>query len=534
MAEEFRRPRPLVLIVIDGYGISPLPEGNAVMKAKQPNLTRYYREYPCAAIRAAGIEAGLPWGEMGNSETGHQNIGSGRVMYQPLPQVDLAIEDKSFFNNSVLLAATERARKNKGASFHIMGVLSDGGVHGHINHIIELVRLAQEQGLGDRTFVHAFLDGRDSPPDSAGNYVNQLQKAMKKIGGGKLATLVGRYFAMDRNQNWDRTKIAYDLLARGEGKRFEDWQEAIRSVYDENDFKSFEVAPAIVMVEKGKPVGLIKEGDAVVFSNYRSDRAMQLTAALVEPEFKEFATEKFKDLFFVTMTQYADHFTNPVAFPKQIVDYPLGRVLSEAGLTQLRVAESEKFAHVTYFFDGGREQSYEGEDREMVPSLNIQDYAKKPEMSAEKITNVVVGDIEAGKHDVIVVNYANPDMVGHTGNFEATVKALEFLDGQIGRVVEAALGKGGAVLITADHGNAEMVVNPLTHKRTTDHTNNPVPLIYINDKYKLDPPKDEAAVATILEMPVGLMADVAPTVLEILGVGQPVSMTAQSLLSSLV
>jgi 2,3-bisphosphoglycerate-independent phosphoglycerate mutase len=527
------RPRPLVLMILDGYGFSLTEEGNAVLKAKQPHLWRYFQEYPLAAVKAAGIEVGLPWGEMGNSETGHQNMGSGQVIYQPLPRISLAIENQSFFSNPALTAAAAHVKTDPNAALHLMGIASNGGIHGHIDHLIALLQFAAQQGLSDRTYLHAFLDGRDSPPDSATNFIKQLDDATQSVGAGKLATLIGRYFAMDRNNNWDRTRAAYDLLVRGQGLAADHWKDGLKAVYNEADFKSLEVAPAVVLTDHGQPIRLIKDGDAVIFSNYRPDRAVQLTAAFTKPDFKKFPVQRWKNLFFVSMVEYSQSLTATVAFPEEKVASPLGRVVSEAGLKQLRIAESEKSAHVTYFFNGGQEEPFPAEDRVTVPSLNIKDYSEQPAMSAAEISDGTIQAIKQEKYDVIVMNYANADMVAHTGNFEATVKSLEFLDAEIDRVIKAALAAGGAVVLTGDHGHAESVVNLLTHKRSTDHTSNPVPLLYVAADRQLPQPKDADTITQLLTMPIGILADVAPTVLDILGLPIPSAMTAQSLLSSL-
>lgn len=520
-------------MVLDGYGFSPEEEGNAVRAAKQPNLDRYMREYPFAAITAAGIEVGLPWGEMGNSETGHQNIGSGRVVYQPLPRISLSIQNKTFFKNPAFEAAVAHVKKKPGAALHTIGMLSNGGVHSHIDHQLALVDFAVAAGIGDRLYLHAFLDGRDSPPDSAGNFVNQLVTHLQKSGAGTLASLIGRYYAMDRNNNWDRTKAAYDLLVSGVGQPFASWQKGLEWAFKNQDTKSYEVARGIVLTANDQPVRTIQDGDAVILYNFREDRSVQLVSALTNPTFKHFAVEHFKRLFVVTMTDLGEAVHAHVAFPKEEITYPVARVLSEHKLKQLRIAESEKFAHVTYFFNGGREQPFRGEERVAIPSRNVRDYATVPQMSAKEISDRTIKEIERGEFDVIIMNYANADMVGHTGNLPATIKALEYLDEQVSRVVAAALAAGGCVLLTGDHGNAEEKKNQLTKKRSTDHTINPVPLLFVApDRQQLTPKTDEQLFQSQLN-PIGLLADVAPTMLDVLGLKKPAQMTAQSLLKSL-
>ncbi len=526
------RPRPLVLVILDGYGVSFQEEGNAWLKAKQPNLMRYLKEYPVAAIRAAGIEVGLPWGEMGNSETGHQNIGAGRVMYQPLPRITLSIQDQSFFQNPVLLQAIEHVKKNPQAALHTIGLLSNGGVHSHIDHQFALIKLAADSGVGDRLFIHAFLDGRDSPPDSAGNFVGQTDRLCQELKAGRIETLVGRFYAMDRNNNWERTAKAYNAMVRGDGERYATWEEATTSLFKNSDTKNFETVPPALVVSETAPFRPIQDGDAVIFYNFRPERARQLALAFTAPGFSFFPVTAWQNLFFVSMTQYDPTFKNPVAFQEEEITQPLGWAVAEAGLQQLRVAESEKFAHVTSFLNGGREEPFPGELRLAIPSVNVEDYSTRPEMSAKEISEQTIKEIGSGRYDVIVMNYANPDMVAHTGKFEATVKALEFLDEQIGRVVDTTLAAGGAVLLTGDHGHAEAMQNLLTHQASTDHTTNPVPLVYITADNKQLAKADDMLMR-ILSNPIGVLSDVAPTVLDILGLAPSPEMTARSLLASL-
>lgn len=527
-----KRPKPFVMVILDGYGISFIKEGNAIMAAKQPNMDRFMKEYPLAVVRAGGEYVGLPWGEMGNSETGHQNIGSGRIVYQFLPRIDKAIEDKSFFKNEALMKAINHVKNNKDAALHTIGMLSNGGVHSHLDHQFALLKAAAEAGIGDRTYVHIFLDGRDSSPDDGETFVGQLEKEIKKTKAGKIETMIGRYYAMDRAQNWEVTKEAYDLLVEGKGKSYPTWKEAMRAAYVKGEKQSLENAPAMIVSGDTSP-RTIQDNDAVVFYNYRSDRARQLTAAFADKAFNKFPTKKFKDLVFATMASYDDSVETKVLFPDVAIPNTLGEVIADHKLTQLRIAESEKFAHVTYFFNAGRGTPYAGETDIHVPSVTTKDFSQFPKMSAKEITDRVLIEIEKGSFDVIVMNYANPDMVGHTGKFDPTVEAVEFVDKQMGRVVEAALAKEGGVLITCDHGNAEIIINHLTHEQTTDHTNNPVPVMYISPDNKRETPKTEDEVKQILGTPIGFLADIAPTALEILDLPIPKEMTAQSLLTSL-
>ncbi len=518
-------------MILDGFGISFIEDGNAVLAAQMTNLQNYLRSYPCAAIRAAGIEVGLPWGEVGNSEVGHKNIGSGRVIYQPLPQITLAIQDGSFFQNVAFQEAVAHVKERPGSVLHLMGCASPGGVHSHLQHLQALLTFAAEQGVGKQTLIHAFLDGRDTPPVSAGQYLTEMENTMRQTGAGRIATLIGRFYAMDRNTHWDRTRAAYDLLTAGTGTPYRSWQEALQAAYERKT--TDETAPACVITDGGS-VRPVRDGDAVVFFNFRPDRARQLTHAFVTKGFSSFPTVQFTDLAFVTMAEYEKGLPVTVAFPEQWMDMPVGRVLAEHGLRQLRVAETEKYAHVTYYFNSGRELPFPNEDRVLVPSPNVKDYSETPRMSAEAITDHVVQETGKGKYDFIVMNYANPDMISHTGKFDATVEGLRFLDTQIPRVVQAALAAGGAVLLTCDHGNAEEMKNLQTGEGTTDHSANPVVLLYVAAHTQHTTPKDDDILFQVLSTPIGILADVGPTALDILGLPKPAHMTAQSLLSSLL
>jgi 2,3-bisphosphoglycerate-independent phosphoglycerate mutase len=531
MASPAFRPKPLVLMILDGLGISFLRGGNAVLAAEMTNLQIYLRDYPCAAIRAVGIEVGLPWGEVGNSEVGHKNIGSGRVIYQPLPQITVAIQNRSFFENVAFQEAAAHVKERPGSALHFMGCVSTGGVHSHLQHLLALLEFAAQRGVGTQTFIHAFLDGRDTPPVSAGQYLTEVDKMILRTGAGHIATLIGRYYAMDRNNNWDRTRAAYDLLVSGKGTPYRSWKEALETVYESRI--TDETAPPSVITGDG-PARTVRDGDAIVFFNFRPDRARQLTHAFITKNFEPFTVVPFADLAFIAMAEYEKGLPVTVAFPEQWMDVPVGRVIADHGLRQLRVAETEKYAHVTYYFNSGRELPFPNEDRILVPSPNVKDYVATPRMSAEAITDQVVQEIAKGKYDVIVMNYANPDMLGHTGNFEVTVDALRFLDTQILRVVRAALPAGGAVLLTCDHGNAEEMQNPQTGAVVTDHSVNPVPVVYLTPQNQQDPPKTDEVLFQILSTPIGVLADVGPTVLEILGLPKPPQMTAQSLLRSLL
>jgi 2,3-bisphosphoglycerate-independent phosphoglycerate mutase len=529
---ETKIPRPLVLMILDGFGISFLEEGNAISAAKMENFEQWVREYPSAVIKASGIEVGLPWGESGNSEVGHKNIGSGRIIYQPLPQITMSIENKTFFKNPAFIEAANHVKERPNSALHLIGCVSDGGVHSHIEHLLGLLQFAKKEGINDQTFVHAFLDGRDTPPVSAGTYLTKVQEIINKTKAGGIASLIGRYYAMDRNNNWDRTKVAYDLLTNGIGEHADNWKDALKSTYEKKE--TDETVPAYVITKHGEPLRKIQDGDTVIFFNFRPDRARQLTHAFTSKDFKDFPTQTWTDLDFITMAEYQKDLPVTVAFPEEQAEYPTGRVVSDAGKTQLRIAETEKYAHVTYYFNSGREISFPGEDRAMVPSPNVKDYSNTPEMSAETVANRVIKEIEKDKYDLIVMNFANPDMIGHTGNYEATVESLKFLDKEIKKIVDTATSMGGAVLITSDHGNAEEMLNPTTHEISKDHTANPVPVVYITADNKQDPPKEEDMIMQVLSTPIGCLADIGPTVLEIMNIPQPPQMTATSILRSLV
>lgn len=519
-------------MILDGLGVSFLEQGNAVRAARMQNIESYFRLYPCATLHASGIEVGLPWGEVGNSEAGHKNIGSGRIIYQPLPRITLAIQDGSFFENVALRAAAAHVQERPPAALHLLGLLSAGGVHSHTEHVAALLEFAGNQGLGERTIVHAVLDGQDVPAVSAGMYLTEIEKVMERTRAGRFGSLIGRHFAMDRNNNWDRTKLAYDLLVSGKGQPYRTWQEALEATYEQHE--TDQTTPPCILSDERRPLRTITDGDAVIFFNFRPDRARQLTQALVESSFRAFPTQKFSDLAFVTMADYGLSLPVTIAYPEEWAQYPVGRVVAEAGLRQLRMAETEKYAHVTYYFNSGRERPFALEDRILIPSPRVADYSGTPAMSAGAITERVIQELEKGKYDFIILNFANPDLLGHTGNFHATIAALRFLDLQIGRVVEATGRAGGAVLITCDHGNAEEMVNSETGEPTTDHSTNAVPIVYITPTNRQQPPKDEGLLLQILGQPIGVLADVGPTILDALQLEKPPEMTAQSLLGSLL
>lgn len=507
----------IVLIIMDGFGLSDQKEGNAVYQAKTPNLDRYWNEYPHVAIQASGLDVGLPAGQMGNSEVGHLNIGAGRIVYQEFTRISKAIEDGSFFTNKALLAAIENVKKH-GTKLHLMGLVSDGGVHSHIEHLYALVELAKRNGL-EQVYIHCFTDGRDVPPTSGKSYIETLEQKLEEYKFGKIATVMGRYYAMDRDKRWDRTQKAYDALVLGTGEFASSAVEAMEQSYKADVTDEF-VRPTVVL-ENGKPVATIKPNDSIIFFNFRPDRARQLTRAFIQPEFNEFPRGKgYFPVCFVSMTQYDETFTNiHVAYEPQVLTNTFGEYISKLGKKQLRIAETEKYAHVTFFFNGGVEYPNENEDRVLIPSPKVATYDMKPSMSAFEVTDEVERRIASGEYDVIILNYANCDMVGHTGVMEAAIEAVETVDKCVGRVVEAVRARGGKVIVTADHGNAEQMIDYETGEPHTAHTSNPVPFILIDDTRKN---------VTLREG--GRLADIIPTMLELMGLDKPEEMTGESLI----
>ncbi len=509
------RKRPLVLVILDGWGLNENADGNAIARARKPNIDALVSRYPTTRLVTSGEAVGLPEGQMGNSEVGHLNMGAGRVVYQELTRISLSIRDRSFYNNPVLLEAVEKARENNSA-LHLMGLVSDGGVHSHIDHLYALLELARDQGL-DKVFVHAFLDGRDVPPANAGEYIKPLIERMREMETGRIATVMGRYYAMDRDKRWERTGEAYYAMTAGQGFRVPGALEAVEQAYARGETDEF-VKPSVVVDEKDEPVGLVRDGDSIIFFNFRPDRARQITRAFVDEEFEGFKRPAGRPrVHFVCMTQYDKTINAPVAFRPQVLVNTLGEVLSYHNLRQLRLAETEKYAHVTFFFNGGVEKPNRGEDRVLVPSPQVATYDLQPEMSACGVTDVLVNKIRENVYDVIIVNYANPDMVGHTGDMKAAVKAIETVDCCIGRAVEAIKAAGGITIITADHGNAEMMLDG-NGKPHTAHTTNDVPFILVSDSHRG------------ITLRKGRLEDVAPTMLQLLGLEKPPEMTGRSLL----
>ena len=508
--------KPTVLMILDGYGLNEKKEHNAVAEAKTPVMDKLMAECPFVKGNASGMAVGLPEGQMGNSEVGHLNMGAGRIVYQELTRITKEIQDGTFFENPALLKAVENCKKNDSA-LHMFGLLSDGGVHSHNTHLYGLLELAKRNGLS-KVYVHCFLDGRDTPPASGKGYARDLEAEMKKIGVGKIASVMGRYYAMDRDNNYDRVKLAYDALTKGEGLHAVSGPEGIQESYDRDETDEF-VKPTVV-VEDGKPVATIKDGDSVIFFNFRPDRAREITRSFCDDDFKGFARGKRLELTYVCFSDYDPTIPNKeVAFHKISVTNTFGEWLAANHMKQARIAETEKYAHVTFFFNGGVEEPNEGEDRILVNSpKDVATYDLKPQMSAYEVCDKLVGAIKSGEYDVIIINFANPDMVGHTGVEEAAIKAVEAVDECVGKAVAAIREVNGQMFICADHGNAEQLVDYETGAPFTAHTTNPVPFILVH----ADPSY------TLREG--GCLADIVPTMIELMGMEQPKEMTGKSLL----
>ena len=522
------RPKPVVLMVLDGWGIAQPYSGNAISQANTPNINEYISGYPAMTLRASGEAVGLPWGKAGNSEVGHLNLGLGRIIYQDLPRLNKAIADNSFYQNQVLLTAIKHVKKNK-SKLHLLGLISNGGVHSSIEHLEALIVLAKAQGVA-RLYVQAILDGRDTPYNSGLDFIKQIRKSLAASGLGEIATLVGRFYAMDRDNRWDRIAKAYAAMVLGKGNISQSAEAAVKESYAKKIFDE-EFAPTIIS-KNNQPVGLVEDGDAVIFFNFRPDRARQLTKAFVLPSFDKFKREKYlKNLLFICFTEYEKALPVEVAFLPEIIEPTLGEVISRAGLKQLRIAETEKYAHATYFFNGGCEAASQGEEHILVPSPQVASYDLKPEMSAAEVTEKLLTAIDSEKYDFILVNFANADMVGHTGNLKAAIKAVEFVDKCVGKIVKQVLAKGGLIFITADHGNAESMFNMQTGMIDKEHTSNPVPFIVIGREYqgrslsKQEAPSNDLS----LVQPQGILSDVAPTILNVMNIDKPQEMTGRSL-----
>ena len=496
-------------MILDGWGIAPASSSNAATLAKTPNLDKYFAEYPHTQLEASGLEVGLPAGQIGNSEVGHLNIGSGRIIYQSLTRISKSITDGDFFTNPVLVKVMDEV-KASGKALHLLGLLSDGGVHSHITHIIALLEMAKKHGL-TKVYVHAFLDGRDVPPQSALTYVEQLEAAMAEIGVGKIATVSGRYYAMDRDKRWERLAKAYATVVQGEGPKAASAIQGIQASYEAGVTDEFVVPFTVEGVD-----GRINAGDGVIFANFRPDRAREITRAIIDEDFPYFERPaSARPVHFACMAQYDATIAAPVAYPPESIDDTLGQVLAARGMHQLRIAETEKYAHVTFFFNGGVEEPNKNEERILIPSPKVATYDLQPEMSAEEVTQALLAELDKDKFDVVILNFANPDMVGHTGVLAAAIKAMEKVDNCVGRIVEKVLSLDGSVCICADHGNLEKMAEE-DGEPNTAHTTNPVPFLLVSkEKHQLHQ---------------GILADIAPTMLELLNIPQPKAMTGKSLI----
>ncbi|MCD5407120.1 MAG: 2,3-bisphosphoglycerate-independent phosphoglycerate mutase [Desulfotomaculum sp.] len=511
------RVKPLVLIILDGWGVCPKQQGNAVALADTPNMDHYFKNYPHTTLVASGEAVGLPAGQMGNSEVGHLNIGAGRVVYQELTRITRDIRNGSFFKNKALLAAVRFAKKNNKA-LHLMGLLSDGGVHSHLEHLLALLEMVRQE-KHKQVYIHAFLDGRDVPPANAQKYIILLEQKCAELGIGQIVTVTGRYYAMDRDTRWERTEKAYRAMVLGEGYQATTAEKALVAAYQRGETDEF-VQPAVIVNTGGKPLATIVDGDAVIFYNFRPDRARQITRALIDAKFTYFQRpDAHPKINYTGMTLYDRNFAVPVAFKAQKLVNTLGAVLSKNNIKQLRLAETEKYAHVTFFFNGGVEAPYPGEKRVLISSPQVATYDLKPEMSACEVAAAFIEQLQKDQFQVAIINYANADMVGHTGVLRATIKAVETVDSCLGRVVDNILERDGTVLVTADHGNAERMLDD-TGGVVTAHTINPVPFILVNNKLH------QAKLQT------GRLEDIAPTMLELLGIAKPSEMTGKTLIKN--
>lgn len=510
------RPKPVLLCILDGFALREETKGNAVAQANKPNFDRYWNQYPHTTLQASGNAVGLPEGQMGNSEVGHLNIGAGRVVYQDLTRVSKAIEEGTFFENDTFLGAIRHVKENN-SSLHLYGLLSDGGVHSHIKHLFALLQLAAKEKV-EKVFVHAFLDGRDVSPDSSIRYIEQLENKMNELGVGKIATVQGRYYAMDRDQRWERTEKSYRAMVYGEGPAYQDPIQAVKESYEKSIFDEF-VMPTVIVDENHQPVGTIQDNDSIIFYNFRPDRAIQISLAFTNEDFRGFdrGSKQPKNLYYVCLTHFSELVDGYVAYKPANLDNTFGEVVAQNGLKQLRIAETEKYPHVTFFFSGGREEKFPGEERILINSPKVATYDLKPEMSAYEVADALVKEIEAEKFDTIILNFANPDMVGHSGKLEPTIKAVEAVDECLGKVVDLVIQKGGVAVITADHGNADMVIDE-EGRPFTAHTTFPVPFIVTDNSVQL---RDD-----------GILADISPTLLHLLQIEQPREMTGKSLIQS--
>lgn len=523
--------RPVVLVIFDGWGVAPNSEGNAITRARTPNFSSYLKNYPAMTLYASGNEVGLLFGEIGNSEVGHLNIGAGRIYYQSCPRINQAISDGSFYENQSFLKAIEHAKKN-GSNLHLIGMLSSGNVHSSNSHLYALLELCKRAGLKKQVKVHAVLDGRDCAYNFGINFIKDLEGKMSSLQVGELASISGRFHAMDRDNRWQRVEKAYQAMAEGKSEKMvTDAEKAILASYDEKVYDE-EFVPTVIIDKKGQPVGKFNDNDAAIFFNFRPDRARELTKAFVLPAFAGFERKRIENLFFVTMTEFEKNIPVVVAYEPIVVHNCLGEVISKNSLKQFHVAETEKYGHVTFFLNGTVEEPFPGEDRALVPSPQVGNYSEVPTMSAAGVTKEAIKAIDSGKYDFVVINYANADMVAHTGNLPASIAGCEAIDAFLGEVVNHTLSHDGVAVITADHGNAEELVNLQTGEMDKEHSVNPVPCLIIGEDFKGeagpggDAPEGDLSLLT----PVGVLADIAPTVLKLLNIEQPPEMTGAPLI----
>lgn len=524
---------PVVLIVMDGWGVAPPSRGNAISLAQTPNINKLMQEYPAVTLHASGEMVGLPWAEMGNSEVGHLSIGSGKIIYQHLPLINKAIADGSFAKNEAFLHAMNEVKK-RGTKLHLLGLVSEGGIHSTQEHLYALLEMCKQNGLTENVFIHAFLDGRDTSKDAALVAIANLETKLHELGVGKIASLAGRFYAMDRDNRWDRTEKTYNTIRYGKSEHMSDSPlQAIEMSYDNNVFDEEFVPTVITREDQKTPVTTIDNNDAIIFFNFRADRARQLTKAFVLPGFEKFERgASIENLIFISMTEYERNLPLRIAFEPDHVKYPVARVVSEAKMKQLHIAETEKYAHVTFFFNGGVEDQFKGEERVLIPSPRVNSYDQTPAMSVHAIADRIVEELKKGEYHFIVANFANPDMLGHTGNIQATVKAIEEVDKALGKISEQVIQQDATLLITADHGNAEEKINLQTGAMIKEHSTNPVPFIMINSYMKQQrsvwPPVLDGDLSRL--QPIGVLSDVAPTILQLLGLPIPNDMTSRSLI----
>lgn len=523
------RTKPLLLIILDGFGISLEKTGNPVAEAKKPAFDEIEKNFPFTTLQASGTAVGLPWGEAGNSEVGHLTIGAGRAIHHHLPRIIYSIRDGSFLKNEAFLKAARHIHENN-SRLHIAGLVSSGSVHSYIDHLYALFEFTKNEKI-ESVFLHIFTDGKDAPPKEGAEFIAKLEEKIKKDWPHiHPASVIGRFYALDRDENWDRTKIAYKLMTEGRGEKISSIAEYLRSSYQKEKTDEF-IEPAAVADKAGEAPGLIQENDALIFSDFREDSIRELARAFVEDPFDYFPREKIKNLMVVTMTEYQKGLAALPAFPKLDINWPLGRVLSEAGLRQLRISETQKYAHVTYFLNGGQEKPFPGEDRILISSLPTAHFEESPEMKTKEITAKILENLN--DYDVIIANFANADMVGHSGNFEASVKAVEILDDSIQKLTAAILNTEGAMLITADHGNIELKQNLISGEKLTEHSINPVPFYLVGKKFRLPKAASQEEILEQKKEAKGILTDIAPTALELLGLQKPHEMSGQSLLQTL-